>query len=78
MWAVVPFVFCIGVWTNVLTHAPPHFHKWIGVFSKVIVFQRGFVKQQKQIPVTVIVIISTSTGTIKIERTAFGQYFSRH
>lgn len=52
--------------TNVLTHIPSHCHDRIRIFTEIICFKLGLIKQQQQIPIRGLVGIATGTRAIKV------------
>lgn len=61
MRAIIPFLFGVGMGTDVLTDVPSHLNKWIGVAAEVFMFQARLVNQQEQIPVGFFVVVATGT-----------------
>ena len=66
------------MWTYVLADIPSFLYKWIGIVVKILFLKFWLVKQQKEIPVRIFMVVATCPRAIQIEYTAFGQYVTRH
>lgn len=78
MRTMIPLVFCIDTRTDIFTYVPSHIHKGELLFIPLLIMNTRFIQQQQQVPIAAFMVVTTSTGAIEIEGTAFWQYLLCH
>ena len=75
---MIPLLLAIGTGTYVFSYVPSHFNKGNFQFIPFLVMNTRFIQQKQQIPVAVLMIVTTSTRAIEIECAALWQNLLRH
>ena len=73
---VEPVVLRESAGTDVLVDVPSHFSEWPCVILPVLRVALWFIEQDQQVPVAILVPVSSGTRAIQVERRAFGEYSS--